>query len=149
MITTSLRIPRRLWSKVQNGTRSKLQKTFCGSNKPFNKGATCGVLTGHTKNMKSLRRQRQRESTINPNHKCNNLIHHEWMSHIYQASRSFPWWRQSDLEFGATLDEDFIGVESSLEAEISVSNLPLYNLFVGKKKKKNCYVAINMNKLLP
>ena len=36
----------------------------------------------------------------------------------------------------ATLDEDFIGVESSLEAEISVSNLPLYNLFVGKKKKK-------------
>ena len=58
------------------------------------------------------------------------------MSHIYQASRSSPWWRQSDLEFGATLDEDFIGVESSLEAEISVSNLPLYNLFVGKKKKK-------------
>ena len=50
--------------------------------------------------------------------------------------------------WGYFIDEDFIGVESSLEAEISVSNLPLYNLFVGKKKK-NCYVGINMNKLLP
>ena len=27
-------------------------------------------------------------------------------------------------------------LESSLEAEISMSNLPLYNIFVGKKKKK-------------
>jgi len=54
----------------------------------------------------------------------------------HQASRSPPRWRQSDLELRATLDEDFTGFESSLEAEISVSNLPLYNRFVGKKKKK-------------
>ena len=33
------------------------------------------------------------------------------------------------------LDKNFIGLESSLEVEISVSNLPLYNPFVGKKKK--------------
>ena len=33
------------------------------------------------------------------------------------------------------LDKNFIGLESSLEVEISVSNLPLYNPFVGKKEK--------------
>ena len=33
------------------------------------------------------------------------------------------------------LDKNFIGLESSLEVEILVSNLPLYNPFVGKKKK--------------
>ena len=31
--------------------------------------------------------------------------------------------------------ENFIGLESSLEAEILVSTLPLYNLFIGEKKK--------------
>ena len=44
-------------------------------------------------------------------------------------------WRPSALEFQATLDKNFIGLESSLEVKISVSNLPLYNPFVGKKKK--------------
>ena len=33
------------------------------------------------------------------------------------------------------LDKNFIGLERSLEVEISVSNLPLYNPFVDKKKK--------------
>lgn len=44
-------------------------------------------------------------------------------------------WRPPALEFQATLDKNFIGLESSLKVEISVSNLPLYNPFVGKKKK--------------
>ena len=52
-----------------------------------------------------------------------------------QAAMSSPRWRPPYLEFQATLDENFIGLESSLETEISVSNLPLYNLFVGEKKK--------------
>ena len=34
------------------------------------------------------------------------------------------------------LDENFIGLESYLEAEISMRRLPLYNFFVGEKKKK-------------
>ena len=34
------------------------------------------------------------------------------------------------------LDENFIGLESYLEAEILMRGLPLYNLFVGEKKKK-------------
>ena len=34
------------------------------------------------------------------------------------------------------LDENFIGLEIYLEAEISMRRLPLYNLFVGEKKKK-------------
>ena len=59
------------------------------------------------------------------------------MSHIsHQAARSSPRWRPPDLEFLASLVENFIGLESFLEVEISLSNLPLYNLFVGKKKKK-------------
>ena len=52
-----------------------------------------------------------------------------------QAARNSPRWRPPILEFRATLDENFIELESSLEAEILVSNLPLYNLFVGEKKK--------------
>ena len=52
-----------------------------------------------------------------------------------QAARNSPRWRPPILEFRATLDENFIGLESSLEAEILVSNPPLYNLFVGEKKK--------------
>ena len=48
---------------------------------------------------------------------------------------SSPRWRPPDLEFRATLDKNFIGLESSLEAEILVSNLPFYNLFVSKRKK--------------
>ena len=54
---------------------------------------------------------------------------------------SSPRWRLPDLEFRDTLDENFIGLESSLEAEILVSNLPLYNLFVGKEK--NCHLGMN------
>ena len=46
------------------------------------------------------------------------------------------------LEFRATLDENFMGLESSLEAEILVSNLPLYNLFVGEKEKKNMFEKV-------
>ena len=52
-----------------------------------------------------------------------------------QAARNSPRWRPPILEFRATLDENFIGLESSLEAEILVSNLPLCNLFVTEKKK--------------
>ena len=52
-----------------------------------------------------------------------------------QAARNSPRWRPPILEFRATLDENFIELESSLEAEILVSNLPLNNLFVGEKKK--------------
>ena len=48
---------------------------------------------------------------------------------------SSPRWGLPDLEFRDTLDENFIGLESSLEVEISVNHLPLHNLFVGKKKK--------------
>ena len=46
------------------------------------------------------------------------------------ASSSLRRW-PSNLEFQATSDKDFIGLKSSLEAEILVSNLPLYDLFVG------------------
>ena len=54
--------------------------------------------------------------------------------------------RQSDdLEVRTTLDEDFIGFESSLEAEISLSNLPLYNLFVAKNKNKKLLFGINFS----
>ena len=38
----------------------------------------------------------------------------------------------------------FIGLESSLEAEISMSYLTFYNLFVGEKKK-NCYFGMNFS----
>ena len=43
--------------------------------------------------------------------------------------------------FQATSDEDFIGLESSLEVEILVTNLPLYNRFDGEKKK-SCHFGI-------
>ena len=59
-----------------------------------------------------------------------------------QAARNSPRWPPPILEFRATLDENFIGLESSLEAEILVSNLPLYNLFVGEKKKKNMFKKV-------
>ena len=55
---------------------------------------------------------------------------------------SSPRWRLPDLEFRDTLDENFIGLESSLEVEISVNHLPLYNLFVGKKKK-SCHFGMS------
>ena len=58
------------------------------------------------------------------------------MSHTrHQAARSSPRWQSPDLKFRATLDENFIGLESSLEAEILVSKLPLYNLLSTKRKK--------------
>ena len=58
------------------------------------------------------------------------------MSHTrHQAARSSPRWRLPDLEFLASSDQNFIGLESFLEVKISLSNLPLYNLFVGEKKK--------------
>ena len=66
------------------------------------------------------------------------------MSHTHhQAARSSPRWQTPDLKFRVTVDENFIGVESSLEAEISVSNLPLYDLFV--KKEKNCHFEMNFS----
>ena len=43
------------------------------------------------------------------------------------------------------LDENFIGLESYLEAEISMRRLSLYNLFVGEKKKKNCHFGMNFS----
>ena len=62
---------------------------------------------------------------------------------------SSPRWRPPDLESRDTLDENFIVLESSLEAEILVSNLPLYiNLFVGKEKKLpfgNELISFNTN----
>ena len=39
----------------------------------------------------------------------------------------------ADLE--QLLDSDFIRLESSLEAEISVNILPLYSLCIGEKKR--------------
>lgn len=50
------------------------------------------------------------------------------------ARSSLRWW-PSNPEFQATSDKDFIGLNSSLEAEILVSKLPLYDLFVGEKEK--------------
>ena len=62
-----------------------------------------------------------------------------WLSALtshtrHQAARSSPRWRPPDLEFLANLKENFIGLESSSKVGSSVSNLPLYNLSVGKKK---------------
>ena len=46
------------------------------------------------------------------------------MSHTYhQAAGNSPRWRPPDLEFLATLDDNFIGLESSLKVKILVSNL--------------------------
>lgn len=59
-------------------------------------------------------------------------------------SRSCHQATPSNLEFQATSDKDFIGLKSSLEAEISVSNLPLYDLFVGEKKK-TCHFEMNFS----
>ena len=54
----------------------------------------------------------------------------------HQAAKSSPNWQPPDLKVWATLiDKNFEGVESSLEVKILVSNLPLYILFVGEKKK--------------
>ena len=52
----------------------------------------------------------------------------------HQTASTPPRWQPSDLEFRASSDEDLIGLKSSLEVEISVSNLPLYD-FVGEEKK--------------
>ena len=62
----------------------------------------------------------------------------------HQAAKSSPRWRPPDLRFRATLDENFIGLESSLEVEISVNHLPLYNIFVGVKKK-SCHFGMNFS----
>ena len=48
------------------------------------------------------------------------------------------------LDFRATLDEDFIWFGSALEAEILASNLSLYKLSVGEKKKK-CQFRVNFS----
>ena len=45
---------------------------------------------------------------------------HNW------AARISPRWWLPDLEFWATLDENFMGLESSLEVKISVNNLPFW-----------------------
>ena len=44
-------------------------------------------------------------------------------STCHQAARSSPRWQPPDLELQATLDDNFIGLESPLEVEILVSNL--------------------------
>ena len=41
-----------------------------------------------------------------------------------EAARGSPRWRPPNLKFRVTLYENFIGLESSLEAEISMSSLP-------------------------
>ena len=43
-----------------------------------------------------------------------------------QAARISPRWWLPDLEFWATLDKNFMRLESSLEVEISVNNLPFW-----------------------
>ena len=61
----------------------------------------------------------------------------------HQAAKSSPNWQPPDLKVWATLiDKNFEGVESSLEVKILVSNLPLYILFVGEKKK-SCRFGMN------
>ena len=62
----------------------------------------------------------------------------------HQAARSSPRWQPLDLKFRATLDEIFIELESSLKAEISMGNLPSYNLFVAEKKK-NYHFEMNFS----
>ena len=62
-----------------------------------------------------------------------------WLSTLtsrtgHQAAWSSPRWQPPDLEFLANLEENFIGLESSSKVGSSVSNLPLYNLSVGKNK---------------
>ena len=62
-----------------------------------------------------------------------------WLSALtshtcHQACRSSPRWWPPDFEFLANLEENFIGLESSSKVGSSVSNLPLYNPSVGKKK---------------
>ena len=59
----------------------------------------------------------------------------------HQAVRSPPRWRPSDLAFQASSDEDLIGLKSSLEAEILLSNLPLYDPF--GEEKKTCHFEMN------
>ena len=61
----------------------------------------------------------------------------------HQAAKSSPRWPTPVLEFRASLDENFLGLESPLEVIISVSNLPLYNLFVSEKKK-SCHFGMNI-----
>ena len=80
---------------------------------------------------------RLKHSTLLPElHKEAKLRLSAWTSRTCHqaASSSLRWW-QSNLEFQATSDKDFIGLKSSLEAEILVSNLPLYDLLVGETKK--------------
>ena len=49
------------------------------------------------------------------------------------------------LKFGlAQKDKNFKGVESSVEVKILVHKLPLYNLFVGEKKK-SCHFGMNFS----
>ena len=62
----------------------------------------------------------------------------------HQATKSSPRRRLSVLEFWATLDENFLGLDSSLEIEILVSNLPLCSLFLGEKKK-SCHSGTNFS----
>ena len=57
-------------------------------------------------------------------------------STCHQAARSSPRWRPPDLEFQATLDDNFIGLESPLEVEILVSNLYTFVLSLCRQKEK-------------
>ena len=41
----------------------------------------------------------------------------------------------ADAKFYATLETKFFGIECTLEAETSVSNLTQYKLFIGDDKK--------------
>ena len=74
----------------------------------------------------------------------NNLRLSALTSHTHhQAAKSSPNWQPPDLRVWATLiDKNFEGVESSLEVKILVSNLPLYIIFVGEKKK-SCHFGMN------
>ena len=65
------------------------------------------------------------------------------MSHTcHQAAKSSPRWRPPVLEFRATLDENFVGLENP-NPNRRVGK-PLYNLFVGKKTK-SCHFGMNFS----
>ena len=68
---------------------------------------------------------------------CKQNEQQTWIGHfdvtkLHRQVTNLPkWWRSL---FGVTLHVDFISLESSLEAEISVSILPLYLLCIGERK---------------
>ena len=116
---------------------------FMNKIKPLN--MSFGTAQGgvQTRKKKHLLKQKKTESVewFNPPAKLRLRI---WTSFTcHQTASTPPRWQPSDLEFRASSDEDLIGLKSSLEVEISVSNLPLYD-FVGEEKKM-CHFEMNFS----